>query len=167
MGKTIKGFQLGNDDKLHRAIHGTPGKNGQEHGGLIEKYGSEDRIPDEELMAVYDKLGGLVTLDGVKIETGSFWDIKGKKPRAKAEVTRLFRDLRGRIVKLKEGEEKPIEVVAAEKLAAEDREIAKKKLLDLDTKRKGKEVKDKNKGKVDYEEEEEVLVDVGPQEEVE
>ena len=121
MSRKIGKFSLENEDKIYRVIHGSMGRGGVEVGGLLSEFLEEEKIPQELLLAHYDRLGGFITLDGAKVETGSFWDIKAKKPRAKAEVVRLFRDLRGRVVKLKEGEEKPVEVVAAEKLAIEDR----------------------------------------------
>lgn len=144
--KIVKGLQLVNDDKLHRAIHGSVNRYGLEVGGLIEKYIEEDKIPDDELLAAYDKLGGAVFKGDIKVESGSFYDFLKKQPKPKSEIVLLFKDLRGRTVKLKEDEAVPVEVQAALKLAKEDKGLANLASKKKDSKEKNeKAVKDKKK----------------------
>lgn len=79
----IKGFTLVNEEKLHRAVYGTIGKGGQPFGGVGED-ASEDRV-----LAEYDRLGGLVLKGKLKVKTGSFYDVKARKPREEPEVSFL------------------------------------------------------------------------------
>lgn len=102
-------FVLENEEKIDRAINGTPGRGGVPQGGV-----GKDAKP-EVLLAEYDRLGGLVTKGGRKIKTGSFFSFKDKKPRTEPEVVYELRDLDGNKVELKEGEDVPVEVIAAEK----------------------------------------------------
>jgi len=103
----IRQFVLENSEKVHRAIEGTPGRGGLAVGGV----GKEAK--PEEILAEYDRLGGYITKGGRKIKTGSFWDFKQNKARSKPEVVYELRDLDGNKVELKEGEEVPVEVMAA------------------------------------------------------
>lgn len=91
----IDGFVLENPDKLQRVIEGEVGSRGVAQGGLLEKYGELSKIPPAEVLAYYDKIGGLVTKDigsdiRVKIKTGSFWDTRARAPRVKPKVVYLF-----------------------------------------------------------------------------
>lgn len=82
--KHINGFVLENGDKLERVVAGDMGRGGVLEGGL-----GEEAAP-ELVLAHYDKIGGLITKDGIKIKNGSFWDIKAKKPRVEPDVKYLF-----------------------------------------------------------------------------
>ncbi|HEX9804231.1 MAG TPA: hypothetical protein VGA67_00965, partial [Candidatus Dojkabacteria bacterium] len=76
----IKGFELVNEDKVDRVINGTIGKGGILVGGL----GAD--APEELILAHYDKFGGFIRKNGQKVQNGSFWDLKLKKPKEKAEI---------------------------------------------------------------------------------
>ena len=104
----LLGYQCVNDDKVNRAIYGSTGSEGKLHGGVGEN------ASDEAKIAEYDRLGGLITKDGHKVKTGSFYDFDKRAPRKEPEVVLLFRDISGQIVELAEGEELPITVKAAE-----------------------------------------------------
>ena len=104
----IKGYDLANSDKVERMLNGSMGSGGKLYGGVGEK------AADEEKLAEYDRLGGLITKGGNKVKTGSFYDFEKKQPREKSEVVFVFKDLEGRVVNIPEGEEVPIEVKAAE-----------------------------------------------------
>ena len=108
----IKGYVLSNPDKAERMLHGTPGREGKNQGGV------GDEASDEAKIAEYDRLGGLILKDGHKVKTGSFYDFDGRKPREKPEVLLIFRDVEGNVVELSEGEALPIEVKAAEQIKA-------------------------------------------------
>lgn len=81
---SINGFDLVNPDKLERVIYGNMGRGGVLEGGLGE---DADR---DEVLAHYDKVGGLIKKDGTKIKNGSFWDIRAKAPRKTPEVLYLY-----------------------------------------------------------------------------
>lgn len=100
-------FILENENKLHRAINGTVGKNGAAEGGVGEK------AADEDILAAYDKLGGLITKEGNKVKIGSFYDFAKKTKREVPEVLLEFRDIDGDVVELGVDEDLPIEVKAA------------------------------------------------------
>ncbi len=80
----INGFQIENAEKLDRVILGVVGRAGEAQGGL----GLE--ADPELVLALYDKLAGFITKDGVKVKTGSFYDFKLKKPRAIPELMYIF-----------------------------------------------------------------------------
>lgn len=91
----IDGFVLENHDKLQRVLEGDVMTQGLPQGGLIEKYGDISKVPPSEVLARYDKIGGLITKDigsdvRVKIKTGSFWDVRKKAPREEPMVKYLF-----------------------------------------------------------------------------
>jgi len=79
----IDGYVLENADKLERVVLGD-----MQRTGLVGGVG-EDADP-ALVLARYDRLGGLVTKDGTRIKTGSFWDFKAKAPREVPEVTFLY-----------------------------------------------------------------------------
>ena len=74
----VGGYLLVNHEKLDRVINGVLGREGRLEGGLGQ--GANDAA----VLAQYDKLGGLVmTSEGEKLATGSFYDFANKKPREK------------------------------------------------------------------------------------
>lgn len=92
----IDGFVLENEDKLRRAIEGEPARSGQPTGGLLEKYVELEAIPEMEVLAHYDKLGGYITkgIGGgqrVKVKNGAFWDVRKKVPKEKPEIMFVFK----------------------------------------------------------------------------
>lgn len=66
-------YDLVNEAKLDRAINGTVVSGGRVLGGV----GLE--ASDEQILVAYDKLGGLILKNGLKIKVGCFWDIEDKK----------------------------------------------------------------------------------------
>ena len=78
-------YSLVNEDKLNRAMFGTPiGTNGEMKGGV-----GEDADPSD-IIVEYDRLGGLVLMGKHKVKTGGFWDFKGKKAVAKPKPMLIF-----------------------------------------------------------------------------
>ena len=114
-------YTIVNEDKFERAVNGVIG--GAKGGQLIGGVGKD--ATDAQKLAEYDKLGGLIRKGDNKVKTGSFWDIKEKKMREKPEVILIFRDIEGNYVELGENETKPIEIVAAEKIAKKKIEAVK------------------------------------------
>lgn len=73
-------YYLVNHEKLDRAINGFIARDGQLAGGVGANASEETKL------AAYDKLGGLVLdADGNKLETGSFYDFRARKPREVVE----------------------------------------------------------------------------------
>lgn len=110
-----------NEEKVNRAIHGMIGREGRLQGGVGEN------AEPEAVLAEYDRLGGLIRKGGAKVKTGSFYDFDKRTPRKTPDVKLLFRDLEGNEVELSEDEEVPVEVQAAEKIAAGGATGGKKK----------------------------------------
>jgi len=136
MSETIKGYTLVNSEKLDRAVNGTVGREGRLYGGIGEK------ASDEAKLAAYDKLGGLIKKGKNKVKIGSFYDFEKRKPREKPDVKLVFRGLEGEEIVLDEGEEKPIEVIAAEKIQEKKNKKKNKKEADKRVaKAKAKKVK--------------------------
>lgn len=108
----VNGFELANDEKVHRAIHGSMGKDGKLVGGVGEK------ATPEAVLAQYDRLGGLITKGGRTVKTGCFFNLEKKVAHETPEVIFVFRNLEGEQVEIKEGEDVPLEVVAATALKA-------------------------------------------------
>jgi hypothetical protein len=103
----INGFELVNLNKLERAVYGSMSAEGSLKGGVGEG------ASDAAIIAEYDRLGGLITKDGDKVLTGSFYDFEAKKPRSVPEVSFVFRDLDGDEVVIAEGAAVPMSVRAA------------------------------------------------------
>lgn len=127
----VLGFIIANPEKWNRAVFGTVASLGQLTGGVGEN------ASDEEKLAEYDRLGGLILKGKYKVKTGSFWDFKKKVAHAKPEVVFLFRDLAGDEVEVAEDEEIPLEVRAAEVASENAKKKAtvskkKKKIVDED-----------------------------------
>ena len=90
-------YNLDNEEKLNRAVHGTMGREGKLVGGVGE--GASEKV----LLAEYDKLGGLVTKNGIKVKTGSFYDFEKREVRAEPLVTFLS-EVDGEILEVSEEE---------------------------------------------------------------
>lgn len=115
----IHGFELGNQDKLVRAAEGSATSDGGLSGGV----GYDDQ---DLLLATYDKLGGLITKNGLKVKTGSFFDFKANAPKSEPEVIFLVK-VADEFVEVPEGEAMPIEVEAQKILDAKKAsKVAKK-----------------------------------------
>ena len=94
-------YLLANRDKLNRVIFGVTDSHGNLIGGIGEK------APQEEILAHYDRLGGLITTrDGQKVEMGSFWDFEAKKAR-KEPLVSFVRRGQPQIVTVEVGDEEP------------------------------------------------------------
>ena len=105
----ILGYDLVNDEKVNRAIYGSIGQEGRLSGGVGEN------ATDEVKLAEYDKLGGLITKDGNKVKTGSFYNFEKKIAREEPQIT-FEAVLDGNIVEVNEDEIKAIKT--AEKKVA-------------------------------------------------
>ncbi len=113
-GPELNGYRLVNAEKANRAIYGAVVDKGQLVGGVGEG------ASNEAIIAEYDRLGGLIKKGKLRVKMGSFYDFKGRKPRATPEVAFVFRDLEGDEVVIAENEEIPLEVKAAD-IAAQNR----------------------------------------------
>jgi CDP-glycerol glycerophosphotransferase (TagB/SpsB family) len=109
MSRQVGEFVLVNDEKVERALHGTIMRNGQLSGGV------GDSATDEQLLAEYDRLGGLILKGGVKVKLGSFFDFSKKKPRTEPEVVFLS-EIDGNVVEVSEEEAQALKL-AKEKVA--------------------------------------------------
>jgi hypothetical protein len=108
-------YSLMNPEKVNRALEGTPNDRGELNGGVADAEGKYD---DVALLAEYDRIGGLIKKGEDKVITGSFYDFKARKPKAKAEVKFIYR-VNGKFVEVKEDEEAPGEVKALKQMAQE------------------------------------------------
>lgn len=122
----IKGFELADPVKLEMAINGTMTRGGELKGGVGQDASEDD------IIAEYDRLGGLIKKGKYTVKIGSFYDFKGKAPHKKSQVGFIFRNLEGDVVEIKDGEEVPLEVVAAEKIQENKRRAVKKEDADED-----------------------------------
>ena len=105
----IKGFNLANEDKFHRVINGSIGREGQ-----MDGTGVGENASDEVKLAAYDKLGGAIFKGKYKVKMGCFWNFKKKKAVEKPEVVLVLVALDGSFVEIPEGKEIPLEVKAME-----------------------------------------------------
>lgn len=117
----VKGFTLVNEDKITRALDGNQNEHGEFVGGIRKEDGS---YVAEELLAEYDKLGGLIRKGEDKVRMGSFFDFKKKSPRAEAKVEFEFR-VNGEVIYVPAEEEKPNKVKAVQ-IAEKAKKEAKK-----------------------------------------
>lgn len=126
--KTINGFSLVNEEKLERALHGSMGKGGILVGGV------GDKAKPEEVIAEYDKLGGLVLQGKRKVKTGSFYDFDKGEARETPNVVLVLRDLEGNVEEVRE-DEITAEHVAAEKIAEKKATKQAKTIAEADEKK--------------------------------
>ena len=117
MEKTMKvgKYTLMNMEKVTRALEGSPNDRGELNGGVAD---GEGNFKPESLLAEYDRIGGLIRVESDKVVTGSFYDFKGRKPKAEAEVKFIYK-VNGKFVEVKEDAEVPGEVKAAKILVEE------------------------------------------------
>lgn len=130
--KSINGFTLANPDKLDRVINGVIGQGGKAVGGIGERFDDNGNLANgAEILAQYDRLGGLILKGGNKVKTGSFWDFEKKTKKEIPEVVFVFRDLEGDEVDVPEGEQVPLEVKAAQiAKEAKSKKLKKKSIED-------------------------------------
>lgn len=108
----IKGFELVNEEKVERAINGTITSLNEKIGGIIAEDGTYD---EDELLAEYDKLGGLITRGEDRVKTGSFYDFANKRPRKEPKIMFIY-NINGKVVEVEDGKELPGLVRAAKEL---------------------------------------------------
>lgn len=131
----LKGYVIQNDGKFKRAVYGSPSALGTLSGGVGEN------ATEEEKLAAYDKLGGLIkTKNDRKIKTGCFWDFKKnviiEKPKPVVEIR-----VDGEVFEYQEGEETPLEVRAKETIDKKKREKRAKEVAVKKKKREEKQAK--------------------------
>jgi hypothetical protein len=107
----VKGYTLGNPDKVDRAINGSPDDKGMPIGGIAKEDGTYDA---DALLAEYDRLGGYIRKGDDKVKTGSFYDFKNRRPHTKAEVKFIFK-VNGEFITVDADKETPGIVKAAKK----------------------------------------------------
>ena len=98
----VGNFTLANEEKVERALRGTLVQGGKLVGGV------GDGADDEALLAEYDRLGGLVLKDDIKVKTGSFYDLANKCPRKEPELSFLT-TIDNEIIEVTEEEAKVVE----------------------------------------------------------
>ncbi len=93
-------FNLLNEEKYNRAIKGVQAQDGSGNyrGGVGEN------ASQVALLAEYDRLGGLITKNGLKVKTGSFYDFKKRQPRELPDVSKFEVNVDGDLVDLTEDE---------------------------------------------------------------
>ena len=119
----IKGYTLTNLEKVRRVLEGVPSRTGAMVGGIIKEDGTYD---EDELLAMYDRIGGGITKNGDTVQMGSFYDFRNKRPHEKAKVMLEFR-VNGSLVVVPAEEEAPAIVKAARIVAEAGKKAAKKK----------------------------------------
>lgn len=140
-------YSFANEEKLNRAIHGTVMSGGTAQGGV-----GEDAKP-ADLLAEYDRLGGLILFEGkYRVKTGSFYDFKAKKAVAKPKPILLF-NVNGETVEVPAGKELPIEVQAAEAAGAKKAKKTKAKVEAAEKSKASKKKKATKKAKDEEDEE--------------
>lgn len=117
-------FSLMNMDKVGRALDGTPNDKGMPVGGIRKEDGSYE---NSELLAEYDRMGGLIRKGEDKVKTGSFYDFQNRRPREKAVVEFVY-NVNGKFVTVSADKEMPGEVKAVKKVKKEaKKKVTKKK----------------------------------------
>lgn len=128
-------YELINESKYERAVNGTTAKGGILEGGVGEG------ASDEEKLAAYDRLGGLILYDGRQVKMGSFWDFVLKVRKEKPEVVLVFKDLEGNVVELGKDDALPPEIRAAEKINKEKKAKKIEKITKAESKKIEKQLK--------------------------
>jgi len=111
----IREFDLVNEEKLNRVLKGVIGRLGQLTGGLESQPDWSKKTEEEKealTLAHYDRTGGLILKGGLKVSTGSFWDIKLNAPRPEP-VLKFMTAIEDEIVEVTEEEAKVIETSKA------------------------------------------------------
>jgi len=106
----VLGFVLENEAKVHRALRGTQIRGDKFIGGVERMPGYKEMSEEEQLKALiaeYDKLGGYITKNDIKVKMGSFYDFLGRKPRTEPELSFLTK-LDGEMVEVDEEEAQSI-----------------------------------------------------------
>lgn len=117
----VNGFTLVNPDKVNRALDGAMNERGEFVGGVRKEDGTFDKA---ELLAEYDRIGGLIKKGEDKVRTGSFFNFAARKPRPEPTVEFEFR-VNGEMVIVKATEEKPNVVKAVQQAEKKAKKEAK------------------------------------------
>jgi hypothetical protein len=113
-------YVLENEDKVNRAINGTILDKGRLVGGVGEK------AAPELILAEYDRLGGYITKDGLKVKTGSFYDFAKKEP--KKEPTPLFEvGVEGEVIDMSEEDAKSLRKAKEQVAGVKTKKIKRRK----------------------------------------
>lgn len=131
------GFNLVNPEKVDRALLGETLSSGGRAKGVIKEDGTWD---DGELLAAYDKLGGLIRKNGDKVKTGSFYDFLNKRPRAVPKISFVFR-INGKAIEVPDGVELPGIVKAAKIVEEEVEEEAEREAKEEAKPKRGRPAK--------------------------
>ena len=129
----IKNYELGNTEKLTRAIHGN------ERAGIV---GVGEDASDELILAAYDRLAGLILLNGDKIQSGCFCDLEESKKTGKVVVIEKpflvfeHRDSQGDLHLVDEDEELP-EAVKMAKLEKKNKSAKHREEVEEEAKEYG------------------------------
>lgn len=134
-------YVLVNTEKFERALNGLQRSDGSFIGGVGKGayyqggawFRDDEKLSEKEvdslvadLLAEYDKVGGLITRDGDPIKTGSFYNFKARKPHENPKIERVFR-INGKTIAVADGEEEPGLVKAKKQLDAEESDTKKAK----------------------------------------
>lgn len=120
----IDKFVLRNEEKIERAINGSPAPNGN-IGGIVDK--ATGKYDNDALLVEYDRLGGYITnLEGDKVVNGSFYDHKNRKAFETPQVSYEFR-VNGDRINVKDGEKAPKILEAVKIVEAQKKEVVEKK----------------------------------------
>jgi len=110
------GVKMENLEKVDRAVIGVSTSRGR-----VEGVGEDASA--KVVIAKYDSLAGFITMDGVKVKNGSFFDRRTKKPVNKPKLILLIK-VNGEVVEQEVGKEESVIV----KVAKGQAKVAKAKL---------------------------------------
>lgn len=117
------GYTLVNPDKVTRVLDGTQDERGVLRGGIRKADGSYD---EKELIAGYDKIGGLIRKGEDKVRTGSFYDFTARRARVEPKVEFEFR-VNGDVVYVPAEQEIPNKIKAVKVAEKQEKEKKAKK----------------------------------------
>lgn len=124
----VKGIELTSTEKVRRVLEGTTTRGGELAGGIMQPDGTFD---EDQFLAMYDKIGGGMRLNGDSVKMGSFYDFRKKAPKDEPEIMLSFR-INGEVMDVPANKPAPAIVEADRamkklKADAEDKEVKKKK----------------------------------------
>lgn len=96
MSQQIGEFTLKNDEKVNRAVNGSLTRDGKLAGGVGVAPNAQTATAEEldahdlKVLAEYDKLGGHIDKGGLKVQSGSFYDFRNRRPHVEPKVTFLI-----------------------------------------------------------------------------
>jgi hypothetical protein len=127
----VKGYTLMNPEKFERALNGVRQDDDSFKGGVGDGAYKEEfedgvvwmrdgeeltkaqvDILERDILAEYDRIGGLIKRGNDKVKTGSFYNFKGRRPFEEPKVVFVY-NVNGKIIEVEDGVELPGEVKAA------------------------------------------------------